>query len=203
MPLYGSVDGAKALLRSTVTAQFNVDHDARLAALRPAVSAWIEEQTGRTFGSGPVSTTQLATGTGRDLLLLADGVRSVTGVVAGPEWSGSAWTGGDPVPAAQYRLVLRNRQGLYAALQTTDGDGWHGEFAVTGVYAGSPDAAGVPDDITYVANYLIAERFKIEQASPNGAIGPDGTVLPIRNVLADPLVKDTIAKYAVRQVIRF
>lgn len=203
MPLYGSVDGAKALLRSTTTAQFNADHDARLAALRPAVSAWIEEQTGRTFGSGPVSTTQIATGTGRDLLLLADGVKSVTSVVAGPEWTGSAWSGGEIVPSDQYRPVLKNRQNLYAALLAVDGGVWHGEFAVTGVYAGSPDAAGVPDDITYIANYLIAERFKIEQASANGAIGPDGTVVPIRNVLADPLVKDTIAKYAVRQVIRF
>jgi hypothetical protein len=55
----------------------------------------------------------------------------------------------------------------------------------------------VPDDITYLANFLAAEIFKKQPMSPAGAVGPDGAVVPLRNAFMEPEVKKIINKWRV------
>lgn len=203
MPLYGTVADAKKMLRADGASTFSADQDARLTALQKAVSLYIEQATGRTFGTGATSETVVATGRGRHLLMLPRAARTVSSVVANPDWSGSAWTGGTTVAANEYRIALTGELGEGSALEMVDGGTWHGRFLVVGTFENTDADTTVPDDITYIANYLMSERFKLEQASPSGQIGPDGSVIPVRDALRDPLVRETVNKYAViaRQVI--
>jgi hypothetical protein len=203
MPLYGSVAAAKTMLRADGVSTFSADQDARLTALQKAVSLYIEQATGRTFGTGTTSETVVANGKGRSLLLLPRAARSVTSVVANPDWSGTAWIGGSPLLATEYRIALTGELGEGSALELIDGGTWHGRFLVTGTFETTDADTTIPDDITYCANYLVAERFKLENASPAGQIGPDGSVIPVRDALRDPLVRAAIDKYAIvaRQVV--
>ena len=189
MALYGSTSAVKAMLRADVGSTFNADADTRLTALQKAVSAYIEGETGRTFGTGATSETIVVRTPGnRTILLLPKAIRTVTSVTVAPEWDGSAWTGGQALTSADYVREQVTRTGEALALRREDYGWWPTVVVVTGTWADTDADANVPDDITYVANYLMAERFKLEQASPAGQIGPDGSVIPVRNSLKDPLV---------------
>ena len=193
MPLYGSVDAIKAMLRADVGSTFNADQEARIAALRKWASFHIEQETGRTFGVAATSQTVAVDAPGDShLLLLPKAVRTVSAVLLAPEWTGSGWTSGTPLTADDWRFAMVQRTGEALALRRVDAWYWPVLVVVTGTWEDADADATVPDEITYVANYLAAERFKVEQASPAGQIGPDGSVLPIRNALSDPLVKSTL-----------
>jgi hypothetical protein len=90
------------------------------------------------------------------------------------------------------------RLGEALALRRTDYGWWPTVVVIVGTWADTDADATVPDDITYAANYLISERFKLEQASPAGQIGPDGSVIPVRNSLKDPLVSATMDYWRVQ-----
>ena len=199
MPLYGSLDAVKAMLRADVGSTFNADADTRLTAIRKAVSAWIEGETGRTFGTGSTSETiAVRTPGNRPVLLLPKAVRTITSVTISPEWNGSAWTGGTALAADDYVRDQVTRLGEALALRRTDYGWWPTVVVIVGTWADTDADATVPDDITYAANYLISERFKLEQASPAGQIGPDGSVIPVRNSLKDPLVSATMDYWRVQ-----
>ena len=63
MALLGSVEAAKALIRSAGTTTFSEDEDARLLALHKLVTAAIERETGRTWGEEPTAETRVITET--------------------------------------------------------------------------------------------------------------------------------------------
>lgn len=193
MALYGNVEAAKRLLRASDVSAFSADQDARLAALHLAVSALIEHETGRTFGVGPAVATRSFHAPPSPVLVIDPPVKGVTQVVVN----------GVTVDPSFYALAMTDRAGFGYGLRRTDGWSWAGTYAgevvVTGTFADLDDGATgeVPEDVTYAANYLIAERFKLEQASPAGFTGPDGAVVPIRNALKDPIVAKTLAHYRV------
>lgn len=196
MALYGSVNAVKAMLRADVGSTFNADADARLTALRAAVSAYIEEQTGREFGVIATETVAIRPGPRTvDLLLLPKPVRTISAVTLDPESTGTAWTGGTALPLTAFDLAMVLEDGTALAMQRTDGGTWPALVVIAANWGDADSVATVPDDITYAANYLIAERFKLEQASPAGQIGPDGSVVPIRNSLKDPLVTATVERW--------
>lgn len=219
MPTYGSRLAVEQLLRATVTAAFSADQEARIDALLTVVSAIIEQETGRVFGTGQTSETVVVTpsrwsgamrsiwpldpspdalGLGfTDLLVLPKGVRTIQGVTVGGTWDGAAYTGGDALPATAYVPVYRLRTGEYLALRTADGSYWPMPVAIAGTWEDTDADAAVPDEITYLANYLAAEQFKKEMASPNGAIGPDGSVIPLRNTFKDPYVMKILDKWRI------
>lgn len=198
MAQYGDVTAVKKMLRADAASTFSSDQDARLTALRLAVSAWIEDATGRTFGTGVTTETVVAHGNGRSpFLMLPKAARTVSSVTASPTWSGSTWTAGTTVAATEYRLAMPTPAGEHQAIEAINGNWWSGRYAVSGTFEDTDGDVTVPDDVTYIANYLIAERFKLEQASPSGSIGPDGSVVPVRDALRDPLVAAVIDKWRV------
>lgn len=199
MALYGSVDAAKALLRASVGSAFNADQEGRLTALHKAVSALIDRETGRTFGTGPAATEVVAVRASgvSDVLILPRAVRTVSGVTVGAGWAAGAWTGGTALGTGDWRLVYRTQAGEYLGLLRVGGAYWLGDVLVAGTWEDADADNQVPDDITYVANLLMAEFFKREQQSSAAQIGPDGTPIFPRNPLKDPMVATTLDKYRV------
>ncbi len=189
MPLYGSIDGAKRLLRAVDTSTFSADADARLVALQRAVSLLIEHETGRTFGTAQPPEARTFDLPYSDMLIMDPSAKDVTLVVAG----------GVAVDSTFWELKHIDKEGWAYGLRRRDGWSWRGatvtEATVTARWADQDADAAAPDDVTYVANYLIAERFKVEQASPAGFTGPEGQVIPIRNVMKDPIVAGVLCKY--------
>lgn len=202
MPLYGTVAAAKAMLRADGASTFSADQDARLTALQKAVSLYIEQATGRQFGI--VTIEQVAVrrrGQAVYTLMLPKPVRTITAVTLDPVNTGTAWSGGTALPLSGVERAMITVRDEALALVRSDGDVWPMLTVVTGNWADSDSDTAVPDDITYVANYLMAERFKLEQASPSGQIGPDGSVVPIRDALRDSMVRETVDKYAINRIV--
>ncbi len=199
---YGDLDEVRAVLRAKPGDVFNADQEARLAQLQLAVTAHIEQETGRRFGVAPAAVAVLVEGTAHQRLLLPEPVSSVSAVVRDPGWDGAAWTGGWALTTADWRLALPAGTGEWLALEAVTGWSWPGSYLVTAVW-GSADVATVPDDIAYLANHLIAERWKVETASPAGMVGENGFVVPIRNVFKDPLVVATLDRWRVAPRVAF
>lgn len=197
MTVYATDAGVKQLLRTSDDQTFGTDETARITALLPVASLAIDHATGATFASSsPSATARDVEGEGGRLLFLPTGVRTVSSVVEAPAWDGSAWTGGVTLTASQYRLTSQVANGAYRTLTRTDG-GWSCglRYVVTAVWEDTYDT--IPADITYIANFVAAEIFKAQQASPSGLLGPEGALVPIRKALEIDEVKKVIAFYRV------
>lgn len=195
MPAYGSAEAVTALLRTNDAAEFSDDETARIAALLPVVSLAIEQITGATFhGETVTATTRDQEGDGLPKLYLDMGLRSLTLVKENVTWGAGAWGGGTILTTSQYRLTGQRSNGAYRVLERMDGT-WYGPVVMTGVWEDT--YTSVPDDITYIANFVAAEIFKGQQASPHGLVGPEGSMVPIRNALAAPEVKLKLDHYRV------
>ena len=195
MALYGDVDTVKAFLRADADHDLDADADIRLGSIQVAVSAALEGKIGRTFGDGPVSDeTVLVWAADSDVLILPKPARSITSVTVDGSVAGGVFSGGSILTDANWVHWSVDEDGLIYGLR---GYGWYGAVQVVGQFVDNDDDAGVPDDITETANYLMAEEYKIRQASPAGFVGPDGATVPIRNPWNAPMVQAVIAKYAI------
>ena len=195
MPTYGSAADVKELLRTNTGATFSADEAARIDDLLPVVSLAIEQITGATFNSGAVTATARdQEGDGTSRLYLDMGLRSGTTITEDVTWDAGAWTNGTALTSSQYRLTGQRANGAYRILERMDGS-WNGPIVITGVWEDT--YTSVPADITYIANFVTAELFKAQQASPHGLLGPEGAMVPIRNALAAPEVKLKLDYYRV------
>lgn len=194
MPDYGSTTAVKQLIQASTASTFDAAEEARIAALLKTVSRLIEHETGRTFGTGATAESVVVAAPGvSDVLVLPKGVRAVTSVTVDPAWNGSGWTGGTVLVPADYRPVYIDRTGEALALQSANGGYWYGTVLVAGTWADTDADSSVPDDITYVANRIVAEVFKAEKASGAGTLGPDGVgLIPLKNMFKDPIVVKTL-----------
>lgn len=202
MPLYGTLDGIKQLVRSAPAMAFSVDEEARLTSLQKVASLYIENTTAAVFTVTPAAEQREIYGQGDSLLRLCAGIRSITGVLESPDtYDGTVWSGGTAISAAAYRLQGRVDQRftgstqdyLYYDLRRVAGQ-WLGRYAITGVWQDQYPA--VPDDITYWAQRLASELYKQEKASPHGTLGTgDGTQIAIRNALKIPELLAIQEKY--------
>jgi hypothetical protein len=206
MALLGDPDTVERNLRSTPDSGLNADAAARLVDIQAAVTAFIEERTGRVFGEvgaseavavqAPTVAAFPYSAGASSLLILPKAVRTITSVVVDPEWSGSGWTDGTAVAATEYRPAMFTNNGDAMALERIDGTAWLGRYVITGTFEDADDDATVPDEITYVANLLIGEMFKYEQSSAAAKAGPDGQTLPLKNAVKHPVVDAILCRYA-------
>src|SRR6188768_352684 len=97
MPLYGDLALVRKMLRPIDTASLGTDVDARLAAIREAVSLDLEYKLGRTFGVTAVDESVVHWIGPYDTLVLNRPARSITSIQYGGTFSGSSMTGGTTV----------------------------------------------------------------------------------------------------------
>lgn len=206
MALLGDLEAVERNLRATPDSKLNTDAAARLEDIQKAVTSYIEERTGRSFGAigAPESVAieaperySLARGSfgASDLLILPKAIRAITSVVQNPTWTGAGWTGGFTFGPTLYRPAMFTKSGDAMALQLVDAGAWYGRFVITGTWEDTDDDAIVPDDITYVANLLIADLFKYEQSSTASQAGPEGQTLRLRDSTKNPVVCEILDKY--------
>lgn len=200
MTIYGSTAGVKDLLASQGTNDWSEPELARINALLPTVSALIESDTGATFGEAEPETLAIESLGYGSLLYLPKGLRSLTGVTESPEWESGAWGGGTVLTNSQYRLASRTIDGVYRTLLRVD-SGWAGTYLVTGLWEDT--SAEIPPEIDYLANYLAAEIFKKQKASPAGFVGPDGVAVAVRNTFIEPEVKRILDLHRVNRSVVF
>jgi hypothetical protein len=206
MALLGDPAQVKKLL-ATSGASYDANHDDRILAIQAAVSSALEDEIGRTFGDTAADTTDLYWAGRSGHLILRRPARSITSVTVGGTVTGGTMTGGTAVLNTTWTHdPVSPRTGLIYGLRLTAGGWWGDEDAyggptvpvqIVGDFATTDDDSEIPDDLTYVASYLIAERFKQENAGPAGFSGPDGSVVPIRDAWKDPLVVKVIGKYRI------
>lgn len=215
MPSYGDLAIVKKILRSTDTHDLGSDVEDRFVTLNAAVSSALEEACERTWGAPVADTSELHWAGPYDRIVLKTPARSITSITYGGTLVGTTMTGGTVVLATSLYYPIVDRNGLIYAISNSVSDLWAWVSAwattvngalrtpvvVTGDFVSSDNDAIVPDDVKYIVSYMICERLKVEKASSFGAIGPDGTVAPIRDVFADPLVKRVIRKYAREKVL--
>lgn len=213
MPVYGDPAHVLKLIRATEGSDPGADVLDRIDMLNAAISAALEEECERTWGVPTANTTHIVWVGPADTIVLPEPARSITSVTYGGTLTGSTMTGGTTVLATDLYYPIVDRNGLILAIRGTGSNVWWWNWElvnspsgtipvlVTGDFVSSDDDATVPDDITYIVTYMIAERLKVEKASPFGAIGPDGTVAPLRDVFGDPLVRRIVDKYKHQSVM--
>jgi hypothetical protein len=154
-----------------------------------------------------VDSDELVFAKSRDVLLLPRPARSITSISIGGAVSNATYSGGTALDATTYTSVgFTDTEGRILALRLLNGAVWGEGVAVniTGQFSSIDDDVDVPADFIYAVDYLIAEQFKIEQASPAGYTGPDGAVVPIRNPFKSDVwlkIKDKYALLAKALVI--
>ena len=215
---YGNGDQVKVMLRADESIPFGADIDSRIEALNLAISLTVDDVTGRTFGVAGAASTEIHWLGPYDTLVLNRPATAITKVTYGGTVSGSTMTGGTDVLATNLVDVLRDAKGRIYAIRSSGGGiwSWYDIPQPFAIYAKTPvavtatfDTSGydadtdtnVPADITYVVNYMISERLKLEKAGPAGFTGPAGDVVPVRDVFSDPLVKRVIDKYRVKELV--
>lgn len=197
---YGDTDAIKALLRASQGTTFTADNLARLDDLNVAISLIVEDKLGRTFGATEADSTVLCWAHDDDVLVLPEPIRTITTITVGGTVTGTTMTGGSVLTTSYWTPAIRDvGTGDIYALRLLSGGWWGAGVPVTimGQWVATDADADVPADLVYAVNYLVAERFKIEQASPAGFIGPDGTTIPIRDSWKDPVWLAIEAKYGV------
>lgn len=207
MALLGDLDAVERNLRAVPGSSLNVDALARLVDIQPAVTAYIEAKTGRSFGDGSAEDSIAVSAPRRNdivgtfgassILVLPQAVRAISRVAVNPEWTGTGWTGGVTVEPSAYRPTFLTRSGDAMALESVSGEPWLGRYMITGIFENTDGDTEIPEDIQYVANLLIGEQFKYEQTSTAAVAGPEGQTLPVKNVYKNPIVDAILDQYAV------
>jgi hypothetical protein len=206
---YGSKPLIEKMIRAVPSMETDQDLGDRIDALNLAVSSALEEACERTWGAPVADTTEIVWVGPGDTIVLPRPARTITSITYGGTVTGSTMTGGTVVTAGSLYYPIVDRNGLVYAIRSNTASVWWWNWAyltpsayypqtpvaITGDFTSSDNDTTVPDDITYIASYMVVERLKVEKASAFGAVGPDGDVAPIRDVFADPLVKRIIDKY--------
>lgn len=214
MPLYGDIAHVKKMLRPTEGTDLGADPEDRLTLIQAAVSLALEEACDMTWGVPAADTAELHWVGPYDQIVLNRPARAITKITYGGEVAGTTMTGGTDVLAADLLYTISDSDGLIYAIQNRSAGVWswydrptvyyqshtRTPVVVTGDFTDTDDDATVPDDITYAANYLIMQTFKLEKAGVAGFSGLDGSTVPVRNPFEDEIVRRTIRKYARKMV---
>lgn len=215
MAALGDQDSVQAILRGSPSITLNADFAAKFSAAQRLVTTYFEQAIGRPFGDGAaIVSDRIVYAGGSTTLLLPIPARSITGIQWLGVWDGAAYIGGSSLAAGDWIADPVDRFGNILGIRNYFGQLWGisdrfgrpvSPLLVSGIWSddSAEDGSSIPADITEAANYCIAERYKAMTASPAGFVGPDGTVVPIRNPFNDPAVKQVIAKYQTINTLAF
>ena len=214
MALYGDIATVKKMVRPDEYATFGPDLDDRLTAIQAAISLDLEERTGRVFGVTATDVSEIHWIGPYDSLVLNRPARSITSIRYGGTLTGDTMTGGTTVLAADLYTTIRDpRTGYIYSVASANANVWswylgdplytqsghRTPVVVTADFIDTDDDTDVPADVTYAANILILKTYQIENASPAGFTGADGSTMPISDPWKHPSVKAVISKYTVQK----
>lgn len=198
MVAYGDTTTIAQMLEPDTPSGFSASLTARIDAQREVVSRLIDEKTGRSFGSvGTSETRTIRPGGSSDVLILPAPARSISAITVDCTDEGGVISGGTALTTAQWRVALTDSDGTITALSGT----WDGITTVTGIWADSDTDTTVPDDITWLCNYVAAKTLAEENSSPSGFVGSDGSVTFPRNPWSHPQVKAILLKHRIPQKV--
>jgi hypothetical protein len=206
---YGDPALIRKMIRAVPSMETDEDVDARIAALNSAVSSALEEACERTWGTPVADTTEIVWVGPGDTIVLPRPARTITSITYGGTVTGATMTGGTVVDDSELYYPIVDRNGLVYAIRSNTASVWWWNWAyltpsayypqtpvaITGDFTSSDNDTTVPEDITYIASYMVVERLKVEKSSTSFGIGPAGEIVPVRDVFNDPLVKKIIDKY--------
>lgn len=192
----------------------------RVTALEEGLCLTMDQKLGRSFGTAPVAETRSVvvgpmtgygwsgplwpmdlssfTSSGSPRLILDVPLRSVTGIETGGTWNGTGWDDGETLTADQYRITNQTNQGFYA-IDLVSGT-WGGVVRITGIW-GDQDTEDVPADIREAMTFVVAETYRMQQASPADQIGPDGMIVNPRNPWKYEFVVQAIDRHQLVKVL--
>lgn len=200
-----------AQLKLSVTDPDDAAAITRARNLEEGLCLTLDEKLGASFGVAPVAETRtIEASSARGLyewtsssdasrLILTTPVRSITGIVTGGSWNGTAWINGAALTTDQYRLTHLDRYGLYYAIESVFGS-WSGVVRVTGVWGDQPTAV-VPADVREAMTFIVAETYRMQHASPADEIGPDGMAVKPRNPWSYEQPKAVVSRYQTVRVL--
>ena len=185
----------------------------RVTRLENGLCDAFDEKIDRTFGTAPVAETRVLTvGASRwsptvtamlgldqsPRLVTHTGIRSLDSIDVDGEWDGAAWIDGETLTAADYRLVLTDRNGVSWAIDRIGGS-WRGVVRVTAIWDDQVTEA-VPDDVREALTFITVDQYRTEKASPAGDIGPDGLTVRPRNPWSFELVKEAVNRHRLVEI---
>jgi hypothetical protein len=211
MTLYGDLIEVTKMLRSHESIVQGADLTSQIEKIQRVVSLLIDEKTGRTFGVAPVETSRIVWAGPSKYLLLDPPARTITSVETGGTWNGIDLVSPTALAAEYFAYDPVDDAGLIWGLRVGLGMAWG--FAdiwgmnstpvrVTGIWGDASSSAAVPDDIEYIANYLIAASYRRSRTSAEAQIGPDGSVTAVPDPWKDETVKAVISKYSLIKSVR-
>lgn len=178
----------------------NTDAIARVTGLENGLADAFDAKIGRTFGTAPVAETRTVQAPGvSSVLVVPSGIRSITGIVTGGTWNGTAWINGTTLTTDQYGLWLTGTDGVAYGVVSYIGD-WYGAVRITGIWADQV-TAGVPNDIREAVTFLTVRQYRRLTASPSDMVGPEGMTVPTPHAWDDPMVQAAIERHRLVQVV--
>lgn len=191
---------------NTVLAALDIDAGdtttvARVEALEHALADLFDDKTGTTFSAdAPVAETRAYTANAADVLVINEGVRSVTGIDTDGTWNGATYDDETALLIDEWRLWAVSRDGIAYGIERVDGGAFDGVVRVTGIF-GDQQAAGIPADVTHALNLLTVEQYRRMTSSPQNFVGPDGSTIPTPDGWSEPDVRAAIQHHRLVEVI--
>lgn len=211
MALYGDLDEVKRLLRSHESIIASADVIADIEAIQRTVTLAIDQKTGRTFGVSPVSTSRIVWAGSQTYLLLDPPARSITSIEYGGTWNGLDLVSPELLDATWYAFDPVDADGLIWGVRLGIGTTWglsdvwgqaRTPIRVTAEWADTSSSLAIPDDIMWLATYVIAALYRRQRTSASAQIGIDGSVTAIPDPWKDETVKTIIEKYSLIKTVR-
>src|SRR5438045_1405412 len=144
MALLGDVNQVMKMIRPNEDASYGSDLEARLLPIQTAVSAKLEYELGRTFGTPVTDTTEVMYGGDSSALIFTRPARAITSVTVGGTVAGNVVTGGTLYPSTPWEhYPVDWRTGLIYGIRLIDGSWW-----------GYPDAVGPAGPVVVVGDFI-------------------------------------------------
>lgn len=172
----------------------------QVVRLENGLAEMFDGKVGRSFGETVPPVTREVRGLSCEVLVIGEGIRSITGIEVDGAWNGTAWTDGVTLGTDAWRVWAHAPDGVIYAIERLGGPYWQHTVRITGVWADQPDGS-VPADVREAMTTLTVKEYRRRTSSPSEQIGPDGLMIPAPSGWNDPTVQATIEHHIVTRLL--
>jgi hypothetical protein len=149
---YADLTAAQAELGLSGNEPGDADAIAMLATFDEALTLRFNDVTGMAWGVYAAETRTIEAPCVSSLLILGDGLTTLTGVEQYGDWDGTTWNDGLTVDASYLRLVYGGN-----AIERSDGSYWCGPVRVTGSWGDEVNGSAPADVVAALTEAVVAE----------------------------------------------